>query len=244
MSGLFVAALLATAPLQDPVRAFSDRADELLDRLYADPADDRLLAEVRRLRDESLAAGATGVAEKLQGQVVYHRPASLPDRILHARILRARGRDAEAERDLRALVKDFPTDCTAHRMLADLFRANGDPRAAIAVHEAHLKEHPDEAAAVHDAAATALWDLRDPVAARTWAARMRTAAEAKRATTATAAWLRDNAAGIEEGAATLERDRAAVAAAESRAMNLALWAAVGAAAALGAAFRLTRPRAA
>ena len=239
MTPIVLAASLAAALAGDRIRELSDRADALLDRLYADPGNDGILSEAGVLRDEALAAGATGVAEKIQGQISGHRPASLDERHLYVRILLSRGRVAEAERDLRDLLRGIPTDCAGHRMLAELLRSRGDPRGAIAVHEAHLREHPDEAGPVHDVAALSLWDLRDPVAAREGAARMRAAAGGSRASPSVAAWLRENAAGIEEGAAALERDRAAALAAEERALRLSLLAAAAVAAALAAAYRLT-----
>jgi len=239
VTGLLLAALLLAA--EDPVRALSDRADALLESLYGSPGDAGILADAARLRGECLAAGATGVAEKLQGQIVYHRPQSLPDRHLYQRILVARGRIAEARKDLRDLVREMPSDCRAHQRLAALLEAEGDAAGAAEVHEAHLREHPGEAGPLSALGRLALWQLRDAERARAAAARLRAAAEGDRASPRDAAWMRGEASFLEEEAGRMERDRASVAAAEARVETWLGIASAVFAALLAGAFVATRP---
>jgi hypothetical protein len=249
-AGPLAAALLAAAaaapapaaPAEDPVRALSDRADSLVERLYAAPGDAALLAEAAALREEALAAGATGVAERVQGQLVYVRPQSRKDRLLYARILRSRGRVREAVKDLRAHLVETPSDCDGYGLLAEILRSEGDHAGAAEVHEAHLREHRDEARPFSALGRLVLWSLRDEARTRAVAGRMRAAADGPEASPRTAPFLRGEAAFLEAEADRLVADRAAVLAAEGRADLLLAGALAGFAALLAAAFVATRPR--
>jgi hypothetical protein len=245
---LVAAGALAAAPARaqdpapDPAAMQARRADELMDRLYADHGNEALLREAEGLLAECLASGNHRTAEYVAGQIVYHRPASLADRHRYVRILLAKGERAAAEKDLRALIRERPTDCAAHGMLADLLRVTGRYREAMEVHAAHLREHSGDAAALDARATIAIWDLRDAAAVREGTARMREAAAAPGTPAATAEWLRSRAAYLDEQAARMDKEGATLRAAESRVDGLLAGAVVAAVIALAGALHLTGRR--
>lgn len=211
-----------------------------MDRLYADHGDAALLAEAEALREECIRSGNYRTAEFVAGQIVYHRPQQLRDRHRYAEILLARGDRERAEKDLRELLAERPSDCAAYGLLADVLRSGGRVPEAMEVHGAHLKEHPGDAGALYARASMALWDLRDPSAARAEALRMEKAGSGPGVPGSTRRWLADNASWIAKEADRLERDRAALLAAGDRVDRMLWGGLIAAAAALAGAFRFTR----
>lgn len=237
------ALLLAfAAAAADDAAAQAERAQALMDRLYADHGNAALLREADALVRECLASGNYRTAEFVSGQVVYHRPDRLDDRRLFQRILIAKGDRAQAEKDLRESVAERPSDCGSYAMLADLLRDDGRVRDAVAVHEAHLREHAHEAAPLYAIADLALRDLRDQGLARDATRRMRAAADSPNVPRATADWFRRNADLLDGDVVRLEKDRVALAAAERRVDRLLKFSLLAAAAALLGLVRFTRKR--
>jgi predicted Zn-dependent protease len=212
-----------------------------MDRLYADHGNEGIHAEARALVAECLRAGNHGTAEYVQGQLVAHRPDDLAARHLYVRILLASGKRAAAEKDLRELLVERPSDGPAYEMLAALRRASGDPRGAMEVFGARLREHAGQAGALVARASIALWDLRDTAAARGEAAAMEAAAARPGSDPDVAAHLRAQASWVRGECDRMERERGLVQQREGLA-GLLLAGSLLLAAALGlAAARATRP---
>jgi len=223
-------------------KAQADRAQEMVDRLEAGDKTASSLAAARALREECLASGNHRSAKFLAGSIVGSFPDQLADHRRYIEILLVRGDVEPALEDLRALVKERPTDCAAYAMLSDLLVEQGLPDRAMDVHAAHLREHAWEAGPLYARAAIALWELRDTATARAEAESLRQAAVQPRVRRETSDWLRANAAVIEEGAARMEKDRGILGAA-SRRLDRFLWGTLaGAALALAAAGWFTRRR--
>jgi tetratricopeptide (TPR) repeat protein len=246
----FAALAPAAAAAEDPAAAAqAARAEELMDRLYAghgdpDAAPEReaLLRQARVLVAECLEAGNYRTAEFVAGQIASHHPDLLEAEHRYASILIARGERERAEKDLREHLKARPSDCSGYGLLAGLLETQGRVRDAMDVHEAHLREHANEAGPLHSRAWMALWGLRDVALARGETARMRRAAGEPGVPAATARFLRENADLLDEQAKRMESDRAALGDAEARVDRL-LWGGIaGSVLLLAAAGWLTRTR--
>jgi predicted Zn-dependent protease len=242
-SGAAAALLAGAAMAADDAAVQAERAEALMDRLYANHGDAALLKEADALVRECLDSGNYRTAEFVAGQVVYHRPNRLEDRHLYQRILIAKGDRAQAEKDLRDSLRERPSDCASYAMLADLLREGGRSRDAVAVHEAHLREHANEAGALYAISDLAIRDLRDHGLARDAARRMRAAAGAAGVPPRTAEWFRRNADLVEADVARLEKDRDALRAAEGRVAGLLRLSLAAAALALAGLAWMTRRRA-
>ncbi len=248
-AAILAGALAAAAPaagagedLDSLVAEETRRADELMILLHDHPGDPEVLAAATALRERCLRSGNHRSAEFVAGPLSLARPESLEDRHRYVDILVVRGKRAEAERELRSLVRDRPSDCTAHSFLADLLLGAGDGAGAREAHAAHLREHAREAGPLRARAAIALLDMRDPALCRESVAEMRAAAADPSTPPATAEWLAENAGILEGEAAAAERDGEAL---RARASSLDGWLAAAFAAgllALAGAFRLSRPR--
>jgi len=246
------AALLASAAHAAPASSDSlaeihagqaREAEGLMTALYEDHRNEALLHRADRLVEECIDVANYRTAKFVSGQLVYHFPASLEERHRFLRILMARGDYEEAERDLRTLMKERPSDGESYATLAWLFASRGDFRRCLEVHEARLKEHPGDAATLDARARILLWDLRDFEGARREVGRMREAAARPGIPKPLRDWLLADAGDIEASTDRLEKERGLMLRSEGRLRNSLRAALAASALALAAAFWVTRPRA-
>jgi predicted Zn-dependent protease len=233
----------AAAQSLDPVHEEqAKRAQDVTDRMESGNRTSGDLAAARALREECLASGNHRSAEFLAGRITANFPTQVRDRHRFVDILLARGKTAQAEQDLRDLLKERPSDCIAYGMLAELLAVQGQFGRAMEIHAAHLNEHAGEAGPLYGRAHIALWSLRDGPLAREAAAAMVRAAKGPSLPKETADFLVANAARILEGAERLERDRVVLRDASARVDGILWRAMAGGVLALCAAAWFTRRR--
>lgn len=223
-------------------RAQAARAQEMVDRIEAGDHTGTALRDARALLEECLAAGNYRSAAFLSGRMYSQFPTQGTDRRFYAEILLARGERGHGEATLRDHLDGSKQDCEAYRLLVALLVDEGRFADAMEVLETHLKNHRDEAEPLYARASVAVFDMRDPVAARAEVARMRRAADGPDVRPGVAQWLKANAALVEEQASALEKGRTILRAASQR-LDRVLWGTLlGFALALGAAGWCTRRR--
>jgi hypothetical protein len=237
---LLLASLLAGG---DPVHAAqAAAADGIMDRFEAAPRDPAVIRDAEALVDACLEAGNYRTAEFVAGHLVVQSPDRLRERHRYLRILVARGDAEQAERELRLHLRERPSDCAGYGLLAGFLGSSARWREAIAVHEAHLKEHPGDAGALRAAASILVHDLREGAEGRRAVARMRAEAERPGVPPRTASFLAANAEALERALLRREGEARVLAGAHGRAGRV-LWGSVaGFALFLGTAFYATRRR--
>jgi tetratricopeptide (TPR) repeat protein len=225
--------------------AFSERdrrSDELLERLEESPGDNHALRQLESLADECERVADHRVGKYVAGQLIRYQPDQRRHIYRYVRILRARGEHGEAERELRTLVRARPSVREGWDMLADVVYDQGRYEDSLEVWADCLREHPDDARALHFRAWINLWDLGDLEAAEQVVERMQVAAADDSKGEALQAWFRARAAELTDDIATQRSARTLVLQHEQRVGRwlTATWAAVLLAASV--LFFVTRPR--
>ncbi len=190
------------ADLYDDEGRDADARQALQDLVAQDPAAPAAFAARNRLAERAFAGGDTPSALALLGQTLRANPRDAAALLLRGRVLLAQHRPADALQDLRAAAHDRPGAPEVAGLLAQAYRANGEPALARDALADAVRFRPEEAAlhlllagdmADHGEADAAQRELdaairlapRDP---RAYAARARLALAQHRTAAAEAAW--------------------------------------------------------